>query len=56
MDSKLIGSQIALLRKEKGLTQNELGDRLGVSFQADSRFFAIVERLQYPRCATAFLH
>lgn len=38
MDSKLIGRQIALLRKEKGLTQNELGDRLGVSFQAVSKW------------------
>ena len=38
MDSKLVGRQIALLRKEKGLTQNELGDRLGVSFQAVSKW------------------
>ena len=38
MDSKLVGSQIALLRKEKRLTQNELGDRLGVSFQAVSKW------------------
>ena len=38
MDSKLIGRQIALLRKEKGLTQNELGDRLGISFQAVSKW------------------
>lgn len=38
MDSKLVGSQIARLRKEKGLTQNDLGDRLGVSFQAVSKW------------------
>ena len=38
MDSKLVGRQIALLRKEKRLTQNELGDRLGVSFQAVSKW------------------
>ena len=37
MDSKLVGAQIAHLRKEKGLTQNDLGDRLGVSFQAVSK-------------------
>ena len=38
MDSKLVGGQIAHLRKDKGLTQNELGDRLGVSFQAVSKW------------------
>ena len=38
MDSKLVGAQIAYLRKEKGLTQNDLGDRLGVSFQAVSKW------------------
>ena len=38
MDSKLVGAQIAHLRKEKGLTQNDLGDRLGVSFQAVSKW------------------
>ena len=38
MDSKIVGSQIARLRKEKGLTQNDLGDRLGVSFQAVSKW------------------
>ena len=38
MDAKLIGKQIAYLRKEKGLTQNDLGDRLGVSFQAVSKW------------------
>lgn len=38
MDIKRIGAQIAQLRKEKGLTQNDLGDRLGVSFQAVSKW------------------
>lgn len=38
MDMKLIGTQIAHLRKEKGLTQNDLGDRLGLSFQAVSKW------------------
>ena len=38
MDSKLVGAQIAHMRKEKGLTQNDLGDRLGVSFQAVSKW------------------
>lgn len=38
MDMKMVGAQIARLRKEKGLTQNDLGDRLGVSFQAVSKW------------------
>ena len=38
MDSKMVGAQIARLRREKGLTQNDLGDRLGVSFQAVSKW------------------
>lgn len=38
MDSKLVGIQIANLRKAKGLTQNDLGDRLGVTFQAVSKW------------------
>lgn len=33
-----IGSQIAALRKAKGLTQSELGERLGVTFQAVSKW------------------
>ncbi len=33
-DQKEIGNHIARLRKSKGLTQNELGERLYVSFQA----------------------
>lgn len=38
MNVKKIGEQIAILRKSKGLTQNELGERLGVSFQAVSKW------------------
>lgn len=38
MNSKQIGIHIANLRKEKGLTQNDLGDRLGISFQAVSKW------------------
>lgn len=38
MNSRQIGTYIAQLRKEKGLTQNNLGDRLGVSFQAVSKW------------------
>jgi len=37
-DTKEIGNHIARLRKSKGLTQNELGDRLYVSFQAVSKW------------------
>ena len=33
-----IGKNIAYFRKEKGLTQSELGDRLGVSNQAVSKW------------------
>lgn len=38
MDTKMVGAQIARLRKEKGLTQHDLGDRLAVSFQAVSKW------------------
>ena len=38
MDSKKVAQQIMTLRKEKGLTQSELGDRVGVSFQAVSKW------------------
>lgn len=38
MDVKSVGSQIAGLRKQKGLTQNDLGERLGISFQAVSKW------------------
>ncbi|MBQ8392961.1 MAG: helix-turn-helix transcriptional regulator [Clostridia bacterium] len=37
-DTKEIGNHIARLRKSKGLTQNELGERLYVSFQAVSKW------------------
>ena len=32
------GNQIYALRKAKGMTQNELGERLNVSFQAVSKW------------------
>ena len=38
MNTKKISEQISVLRKAKGLTQNELGERLGVSFQAVSKW------------------
>lgn len=38
MNTLKVGSQIAMRRKEKGITQNELGDRIGVSFQAVSKW------------------
>ena len=38
MDIKKVGGQIAFLRKAKKLTQSELGDRLGVTFQAVSKW------------------
>ncbi|MBQ7957646.1 MAG: helix-turn-helix transcriptional regulator [Clostridia bacterium] len=38
MNIEKIGGQIAALRKAKGLTQSELGDRIGVSFQAVSKW------------------
>ncbi len=38
MDIKKVGGQIAALRKAKGITQSELGDRIGVSFQAVSKW------------------
>lgn len=38
IDTIKVGGQIAALRKAKGLTQNELGERLGVSFQAVSKW------------------
>lgn len=38
MNIKKVGEQIAVLRKAKGLTQNELGERIGVSFQAVSKW------------------
>ncbi|MBR3754976.1 MAG: helix-turn-helix transcriptional regulator [Clostridia bacterium] len=38
MDTEKVGKQIALLRKNKKLTQSELGERIGVSFQAVSKW------------------
>lgn len=38
MDTSKIAEQIALLRKSKRLTQNELGERVGVTFQAVSKW------------------
>ena len=38
MNIEKIGEQIVALRKGKGLTQSELGERLGVSFQAVSKW------------------
>ncbi len=38
MNMNYVGKQIAILRKQKSLTQNELGERLGVSFQAVSKW------------------
>ena len=38
MDISKVGIQIAELRKAKGITQGELGDRIGVSFQAVSKW------------------
>lgn len=38
MDKKTIGTFISVLRKSKGLTQKELGDMLGVSDKAVSRW------------------
>ena len=38
MNTSKIAEQISALRKNKGLTQNELGERVGVSFQAVSKW------------------
>lgn len=38
VDNKLVGKQIAHLRTNKGITQSELGERLGMSFQAVSKW------------------
>ena len=38
MDIQTVGDQIAMLRKQKGLTQTELGERLGITFQAVSKW------------------
>lgn len=38
MNTSKIAGQISTLRKAKGLTQNELGERVGVTFQAVSKW------------------
>lgn len=38
MDIEKVSSQISALRKAKGITQSELGERVGVSFQAVSKW------------------
>lgn len=38
MNIEKVGEQIATLRKSKGITQSELGERIGVSFQAVSKW------------------
>ena len=38
MDNKKIGNLIASLRKSKGLTQQDLGDLVGVGFRAVSKW------------------
>lgn len=38
MDTKKIGALIAACRKEKGMTQAELGERLGVTNKTVSRW------------------
>ncbi len=38
MDAKKVGEQIAGLRKAKGLTQAELGERLSISYQSVSKW------------------
>ncbi len=38
MDNKKIGKLIAKLRNEKGMTQQELGDKVGVGFRAVSKW------------------
>ena len=38
VDNKFVGKQIAFLRTSMGITQSELGERLGISFQAVSKW------------------
>lgn len=38
MNTQMVGLQIAALRKSKSITQSELGERVGVSFQAVSKW------------------
>lgn len=44
VDAKRVGEQILSLRKSKGLTQQELGERLNISFQAISKWERGVSR------------
>lgn len=38
MNMQKVGEQISVLRKNKNMTQNELGERIGVTFQAVSKW------------------
>lgn len=38
INNKEFGKTITFLRTQKGITQTELGERLGVSFQAVSKW------------------
>lgn len=38
MDLSMVGTRIAMLRRGKGITQSELGERLGISYQAVSKW------------------
>lgn len=38
MNIQKVGEQIASLRKSKRITQSELGERLGVTFQSVSKW------------------
>ena len=38
MELSMVGSRIGMLRRGKGITQSELGERLGVSYQAVSKW------------------
>ena len=38
VNPKKVGAQISALRKSKQLTQNDLGERLNISFQAVSKW------------------
>ena len=49
MDQMKIGKFIAALRKEKGLTQEQLGEKLGVQ----QSHFSLGERQLYARCRNA---
>ena len=38
MDTEAVGRRISDLRRAKGMTQAELGERLGITFQAVSKW------------------